>query len=153
MAFRQGVIDRCYNVIVTFVALFSFLAGLVVAAVFIGSHGKPPKFGDIGPELRQDADHAFADYKAGKIVYTVVLPVLDTRIKARVVRQYDKGDHGFVPIDELGPMPTHFWYYKSGEFGVWIYDEKHLFVLINEHYKGEHPGDCKYSAGTEGGER
>ena len=28
MAFREGIIESCYNVIVFFVALFSFLAGL-----------------------------------------------------------------------------------------------------------------------------
>ena len=137
MAFREGVIERCYNFIVIFVAFVSFLAGLVVAAVFIGSHGKPPELWEIGPELRQDADHGFADYKAGKIVYTVMLPLLDTHIKARVVKQYRNVDHGFVPMSELGPMPTHFWYYNSGEFGLWKYNDDFLFVTIRERYARE----------------
>jgi len=41
----------------------------------------------------------------------------------------------------------------SGEFGLWIYNHEHLFVVINEHYKGEHSGDCKHSAGPNGRER
>jgi hypothetical protein len=135
------------------VAFFAFLAGMLVLAASHSSREKPPELWELGPERRQEADSIFADYKAGKVVYTVVLPVLDTRIKARVVRLHDKGDYGFVPINELGPMPTHFWYYISGEFGLCVYNREHLFVRINEHYKWDHPGDCKYFAGSEGKER
>jgi hypothetical protein len=130
MTFRQGVIATGYTIIVVVVACFAFGAGMVVTAVFMASREKPPELWEIGPELRQEADRAFADFKAGKVVYTVMLPLLHTRIKARVVQQYRNADQGFVPMSELGPMPTHFWYYNSGEFGLWKYNDEFLFMII-----------------------
>jgi hypothetical protein len=137
MAFRQGVIASGYTVIVVGVACFAFLAGMVVMAVFMASRERPPELWEIGPELRQEVDRDFADYNAGKIIYAVILPLLDTRIKARVVKRYRNADHGFVPISELGSMPTHLWYYQSGTFGLWKYNNDFLFVIIRERYAHE----------------
>ncbi len=137
MTFRQGVIERCYTVIVVVVACLSFLAGMLALLVLQCSGEKPPELWEIGPELRQEADRDFADYKAGKIVYTVMLPLLDTRIKARVVKRYRNADQGFVPISELGSMPTHLWYYQSGAHELWKYNNDFLFVIIRERYAHE----------------
>ena len=137
MTFRRGVIASRYTVLVVGVACFAFLAGMVVTAVFMTSREKPPGLWELGPELRKDVDRDFADYKAGKIVYTVMLPLLDTRIKARVVRQYRNKDHGFVPISELGPMPTHLWYYQSGAYELVKYNNEFLLVIIRGRYANE----------------
>jgi hypothetical protein len=106
--------------------------------------------------LRRDVDRDFADYNAGKIVYTVMLPLLDTRIKARVVQRYRKADHGFVPISELGSMPTHFWYYNSGEFGLFKYNDEFLFVIIRDRYASDLEGrsnESKFSRAPRKGEK
>ena len=116
-----------------------FLTRLVCGGIMASSH-RPPELWAIGPEFRQDfhLDQMFTDYKAGRVNYTVVLPLLGTRIKARVFKdRYRKGDFGFVPLAELGPTPTHVWYYKSGEFDVKQYDNDHLLVHIMYTYVSE----------------
>jgi hypothetical protein len=34
-------------------------------------------------------------------------------------------------------MPTHFWYYNLGEFGLWKYNDEFLFLMIRQRYASE----------------
>jgi hypothetical protein len=100
-----------------------FLTGLIVGLT-TDRAGKPPtQPWEIDPDFRrEEVDGMFADYKAGRVLYTVHLPVLGRDLKVRMVNETRVTYEGFVPWDELGDRPTPFWYHKSGECSIQEYD-------------------------------
>lgn len=138
------------RIMLAIVGLIILLIGMVWGASIASSH-REPELWEISPEFRQGykLEEMFADYKAGRVVYTVTLPLCGTRIKARVVNTMYRGaDFGFVPVAELGETPTHFWYYKSGEFELKEFNEGHFLVHIKDRYVSYligHSDESKYS--------
>lgn len=137
------------------VALPMFFFGLVCGGGIVMSHRKSPtELGEMLPEFRQEVDQMFANFKAGRVAYTVSLPLLGRPITATVVSQQRNVDYGFVPMSEMGAKPTHFLYYKSGEFGIHEYNNDYMFVTIRSRYVSDlmrNPAESKFSerAGTE----
>jgi hypothetical protein len=128
----------------------AFFAGLIVGVTSASSQKPPPEAWQISPEFRRyDVDRMFADYKAGRVIYTVMLPVLGTRVRARVVHnRYSGGDFGFVPMGEIGDLPTQLWYLKRSQFELKKYDDETLFVRIDSRYVIElsgNPSESRYS--------
>lgn len=140
------------TIALTTVFLTGLFGGLVIGVVAITvldmTREPEPGLWEISSELREEADPMFADYKAGRVLYTTMLPVLGTRIKVRVVNnRYRGADYGFVPLDEVGDAPVHFWFMASG-FELKKYDDEHLFVILKDHYVNEivrDPDESRYT--------
>jgi hypothetical protein len=116
------------------VALPRFLIG-VVCGVGIRMSNGAPELWEIDPDFRRnEVDEMFADFRAGRIQYTVELPVLDGRLKVQMVSDLRGADYGLVPLSDVGDVPDHFWYYKVHEFDIKKYDDNTLFVTIKDRY-------------------
>jgi hypothetical protein len=90
---------------------------------------------EISPEFRTDeVDKMFADYIAGRIPYTLRLPIMGRELRVRIVNEMRVTYEGFVPLKELADQPTHFWYTKNGECVIRQYDSDTLFVQIRTKY-------------------
>jgi hypothetical protein len=117
------------------VALPMFLFGLVCGGGLVMSRPSPPELWELWPEFRrEEVDAMYADFRAGRVRYTAELPVLDGRLKVRVVEEVRGAHYGFVPLNEVGHVPDHFWYYKNHEFDINKYDTLTLFVSIKERH-------------------
>jgi hypothetical protein len=141
------------RIMIVMAVIVTFIAGMVGGAVVAGSRPRPPELWEIWPEQRQgEVDSMFADYKAGRIIYTALLPVLGSWVKVRVVNDRFRGaDYGFVPLSEIGDVPIHFWYLRT-EFELKKYDKEHLFVRLDDRYVNDmkrNPTASQYSPASD----
>jgi hypothetical protein len=115
--------------------LLAGLSGLLGGALIVAGRGPGPELWEISPEFRRnEVDGMFADYQAGRISYTLQLPVMGRELKVRILKEMRVTYEGFVPLKELGDEPTRFWYSKNGECGIRQYDADTLFVQIKTKY-------------------
>lgn len=106
----------------------------VVTGVRIGLLSKTPEAWQINPDFRrEEVDPMFAEYKAGRALYTLGLPIVGHVLNVQIVNETRLTREGFVPLGELGE-PTRFWYVKPGECYIYQYNGATMFVQLRTKY-------------------